>query len=80
MKAQLGLPGLVIGPCAPVRLALNVFPGRHPAGTGSDAVQDRPVERRVDDFVVGHEPLPFNIPNLNARPVYGYGAKPEIMQ
>ena len=80
MKAQSRFPGLIIGPRVPVRVTRLVFTRRHPAGPGRNAVQDRPVERRVDDLVVGHEPLPFNIPNLNARPVYGYGAKREIMQ
>ena len=80
MQPQLGLPGLVISQRVPVRAASLVLLARGSAGSGRNAVQDRPVERRVDDLVVGHEPLLFNTPNLIARPVYGYGAKREIMQ
>ena len=80
MSSQLGFPGLVISQRVPVRAASLVLARGHSAGSGRNAVQDRPVERRVDDLVVGHEPLLFNIPNLSARPVYGYGAKRENVQ
>ena len=80
MSSQLGFPGLVISQRVPVRATGLVLSRRHPTGSSRNAVQDRPVERRVDDLVVGHEPLLFNIPNLSARPVYGYGAKRENVQ
>ena len=80
MKPQLGFPGLVVSQRVPVRATNVVLSTRGSAGSGRNAMQDRPIERRVDDLVVGHEPLLFNIPNLSARPVYGYGAKRENVQ
>lgn len=74
------LPALVGLMGAPVRCPAAVLPGRNPASPGGHRMQDRAVQRRVDDVVVGHEPLLLNIPNLIARPAHGYGAKREIMQ
>lgn len=70
MQPDGGLPGLVISPRGPVRAACLVLARRHPAGPGRYAMQDRPVERRVDDLVVGHEPLLFNTPNLSQTDVH----------
>lgn len=54
--------------------SLLACPSRHP-------VKDRPIDRLIDDVVVGHVcPLFLNTPNLNARPVNGYGAKLRIVQ
>jgi hypothetical protein len=58
----------------------SVHLGSLAAGSGCDAVQDRPVERGIDDLVVGHVCPLFNTPNLKAGPLNGYGAKSRIVQ
>lgn len=80
MQPRPGFRPLVFGQGQPVRRAPRVLPGRRPASTGCHAMQDRPVERRVDDFVVRHDPLLFNTPNLTVGDRHGYGAKREIVQ
>lgn len=60
---------------------LTGFAGGDGACTGRRGVQDRSVQQRINDFVVGHAVLPlFNTPNLTAGPPNGYGAKREIVQ
>jgi hypothetical protein len=54
--------------------------GGSSAGSGCDAVQDCPVERGIDDLVIGHVCPLFDTPNLKARPHGGYGAKSRIVQ
>lgn len=54
---------------------------RNAASTGRRGVQDRSVQQRVNNLVVGHAALPlFNTPNLTAGLRNGYGAKREIVQ
>ena len=51
------------------------------ACSGRNPVKDRPIERRIDDVVVGHVcPLFLNTPNLKPEPSNGYGAKLRIVQ
>ena len=58
-----------------------VHVGRSHAGPRRHPVKDRPIERRVDDVVVGHVcPLFLNTPNLKPAPSNGYGAKLRIVQ
>lgn len=54
--------------------------GSPSAGSGRDAVQDRPVERGIDDLVVGHVCPLFNSHNLKTKPLGGYDAKSRIVQ
>lgn len=51
------------------------------AGSSSHAVQDRAVERRVNNLVVGHaRPLTHSAPLFSHPTVGGYSAKPRIVQ
>lgn len=57
------------------------FAGSEGASAGRRGVQDRSVQQRINNLVVGHAALPlFNTLNLTARPHNGYGAKREIVQ
>lgn len=48
----------------PLRCAVVVDARRCSAGPSRHAVQDRSVERRVDDVAVGHVRPLFNTPNI----------------
>ena len=51
------------------------------AGPGSHPVQDRAVERRVDNLVVGHvRPLSLSAPLFSRPTLGGYSAKPRNVQ
>lgn len=50
------------------------------AGSGCNTVENGPVERRIDDVVIGHVRSLLNAPNLKAPPRDGYGAKSRIVQ
>lgn len=80
MQALGSFDTLVICQTGPVRASRPVFACSHPTGPGRHSVQDRSVERRVDDLVVGHVPLLFNTPNLNRALALDYVEKSEIVQ
>lgn len=64
-------------------LSLAVVQARgRAAGASGYPVEDRAVERRVDDVVVFHggQPLSLCLCKLKARPRGGYGAKSRIVQ
>ncbi len=78
-KKPAGLPPLILSHPRPVGAAR--LSRRNAASTGRRGVQDRSVQQRVNNLVVGHAALPlFNTPNLTAGPRNGYGAKREIVQ
>lgn len=79
MQQHRGLRALLASQNGPA--VLTGFPSRDGASAGRRGVQDRSVQQRVNNLVVGHAALPlFNIPNLTAGPRNGYGAKREIVQ
>ncbi len=67
MQPLLCLPALLVRERAPVSAPVAIFARRHSAGSSRYAMQDRPIERRVDDFVVRHDPLLFNTVTLADR-------------
>ena len=67
MQSRRSLPARLVCKRAPVSASVTVFARRYPAGASRYAMQDRPVERCVDDFVVRHDPLLFNTPTLADR-------------
>lgn len=71
---------LRLGLSQPVPGSIRIGRSRPTAGSGCGAVKDRPIERRIDDVVVGHACPLLNTPNLNAAPVNGYGAKTGALQ
>lgn len=79
MQQHRGLSALFASQNGPA--VLTGFPGGDGAGPGRRSVQDRSVQQRINNLVVGHAALPlFNTPNLTAGPRNGYGAKREIVQ
>lgn len=79
MQQHRGLSALFASQNGPA--VLTGSPGGDGAGPGRRSVQDRSVQQRINNLVVGHAALPlFNIPNLTAGPRNGYGAKREIVQ
>ncbi|MFZ4165201.1 hypothetical protein [Brevundimonas sp. NPDC058933] len=79
MQQHRGLSALFASQNGPA--ILTGFPGGDGASAGRRGVQDRSIQQRVNNLVVGHAALPlFNIPNLIAGPRNGYGAKREIVQ
>ena len=61
--------------------SLRAISRRRPAaGSGGDAVENGPVERGVDDLVVGHVFPRLNTFILYAAQANGYGAKSGALQ
>lgn len=79
MQQHRGLSALFASQSGPA--VLTGFPRGDGTSTGRRGVQDRSIQQRINNLVVGHAALPlFNTPNLTAGPPNGYGAKREIMQ
>lgn len=71
MQPRPGLRMLFPRQRIPMRGARPVFPSRHTASPGRPSMQDRPIERRVDDLVVGHScPLFLNTLTLSQPDVH----------
>lgn len=66
MQQHRGLSALFASQNRPA--VLTGFPGGDGASTGRRGVQDRSVQQRINNLVVGHAALPlFNTPNLTAQ-------------
>lgn len=66
MQQHRGLSALFASQNGPA--ILTGFAGSDGASTGRRGVQDRSIQQRINNLVVGHAALPhFNAPNLTAQ-------------